>query len=196
MTALHLLVSTLIAYPLLSLIEYLIHRYLMHKRTVIWLSKGGYLAEVFRNHAITHHARCYMLLNSDSGKCATINITVQPLTSLLVIALPCVMMFAIDPTTSVVLLVGGLVSGCIWSVIHSEMHRPKGSWFSNVAVYLYLKRRHFLHHRYPNTNFNTLLPMWDPIFGTVSIETNGDRLTMRSAIWRVRPISSDRTNST
>jgi hypothetical protein len=191
LTTLHVTISALVAYPVLSLTEYVIHRHFMHRRTLARVLRTKYLADTFRNHAIVHHAKCYAVFDSEKDKCGEIDIRVQPITLLTVIALPCTVTLAIDPITSMIFAVGGIVNGSLWSEIHSEMHRPRGAWFSNTRWYLYLKRRHYLHHRHPNSNFNTLFPMWDWVLRTTSVETDDDRMAMKSATWRVRPLSHD-----
>jgi Fatty acid hydroxylase superfamily len=189
MIALHFAISTLLAYPVLSLIEYMIHRHLMHKNALAKLFWNRYLVSSFRDHAIIHHARCYAVFHKDNKICAAINIRVKPLTSLTVTALPCLLFLLVDPISSLVFFVGAMLNGALWSEIHQEMHKPTGTWFSGLRSYQYLKRRHYLHHRYPNTNFNTLFPMWDWILGTTSVETDDDRLEMEAGTWRIRAAS-------
>jgi hypothetical protein len=186
MVVLHFTISMLVAYPALSLMEYIIHRHLMHRNALAKFLQNGYLASTFRDHAIIHHARCYALFDKERKSCAAINITVKPLTSLTVMALPCLSMLLLDPITALVLFAGGMANGALWSKIHDEMHRPRGVWYSNLRVYRHLRRRHYLHHRHPNTNFNTLFPMWDWVLGTASVATQDDHLEMASATWRVR----------
>lgn len=196
MTALHVAISMLVVYPILSLMEYMIHCHLMHRRSLARMFENKYLTDTFRDHAIVHHASCYAVFNSEKNQCAEINIKVHPATSIIVIALPCAVTLAVDPITSLMFLVGATVNGRIWSEIHAEMHRPRDAWFSNLRLYLYLRRRHYLHHRHPNSNFNTLFPMWDWVLRTTSVETDADRIAMKSAIWRVRPLSHDRIDPT
>jgi sterol desaturase/sphingolipid hydroxylase (fatty acid hydroxylase superfamily) len=188
LTALHVTISALVAYPVLSLMEYVIHRHFMHKRTLARILRAKYFADTFRNHALVHHAKCYAIFDREKNKCAEIDIRVRPLTLLTVIVLPCTVALAVDPITSIVLAVVAILNGSIWSEIHDEMHRPKGAWFSSLAIYLHLKRRHYLHHRHQNTNFNTLFPMWDLVFRTTAVETDEDRAAMKSSTWRVRPL--------
>jgi sterol desaturase/sphingolipid hydroxylase (fatty acid hydroxylase superfamily) len=180
---------------MLSLMEYTIHRHLMHKVAFAKFLENRYLVDTFRDHAIVHHARCYAVFDEESGPCASINIRVKPLTTLTVTALPCLLVFLIDPTTALVLFTGAVLNGAVWSEIHEEMHRPRGAWFSKLRSYRYLKRRHYLHHRYPNTNFNTLFPIWDWILGTASVETEDDRLAMRAESWRVRRTNCSSRNA-
>lgn len=182
----HLAISIFIAYFVLSLIEYAIHRHLMHKNTLAKFLQIRYLAHTFRDHAIIHHARCYAVFDGESRACAAINIRVQPLTTLTVMAVPCLLVFLIDPLTALAIFLGAILNGIVWSEIHQEMHRPRGAWFCKLRVYRYLKRRHYLHHRYPNANFNTLFLLWDWILGTTAVETEDDRVAMQAELWTVR----------
>jgi len=61
-TVLHVAIRILVAYPILSLMEYLIHRVLKHKRAVARIFRNKYFADTFREHAIVHHVRCYAVL--------------------------------------------------------------------------------------------------------------------------------------
>jgi hypothetical protein len=55
----------------------------------------------------------------------------------------------------------------IWNQIHLEMHKPEGRFFKNWAAYKFVARHPFLHHRYPNKNFNVAFPV-----GAESTRTN------------------------
>jgi hypothetical protein len=68
----------------------------------------------------------------------------------------------------------------IWNQIHLEMHKPEGRFFKNWAAYKFVARHHFLHHRYPDKNFNVALPVGDYIFGTVARPTAADWQAMRA----------------
>jgi Fatty acid hydroxylase superfamily len=195
MTTLHVAVSMTVSYLILSLMEYLIHRYLMHRRRLATIFRTKYFLDTFRDHAIVHHAKCYAIFDSETDKCGEVDIRVRPITLLVVIVLPCAVTLAIDPITAIVLAVLAVVNGSIWSEIHAEMHRPRDAWFSKMAIYLYLKRHHYLHHRHQNANFNTLFLMWDWIFGTTAVATDEDRIAMKLETWRVRPLSRDGLNS-
>jgi hypothetical protein len=144
MTILHFAISAGLAYPVLSLMEYVIHRHLMHKNAPAKFLQNNYLADTFRNHAIIHHGRCYAIFDEEKSSCAEIDIRVKPLTMLVVMAPSCLSIFFLDPIASLLLFAGGIINGTLWSEIHDEMHRPKGAWFCNLRAYRYLKRRHYL----------------------------------------------------
>jgi hypothetical protein len=185
----HVTISVVVAYPILSLIEYLIHRNIMHKPKMARALKSSFLWETFREHAVEHHNMCYDVFNNEKGSCGTVNIRIKLPTLALVISLPCLIAAQIDDITCLVLFIGALANSVIWSAIHSEMHQPRESWFCRTFMYRHLRRLHFLHHRHPGTNFNTLFLMWDWIFGTVATETNDDRWEMENGTWRVRHVA-------
>src|SRR5215472_7338643 len=124
MTILHVAISAGLAYPVLSLMEYVIHRHLMHKNSVGKFFQKNYLASTFRNHAIIHHSRCYAIFDEEKRSCGEIDIRVKPLTMLVVLVPPCFLIFLVDPVASLVLFAGGIINGTLWSEIHDEMHRP------------------------------------------------------------------------
>jgi hypothetical protein len=68
----------------------------------------------------------------------------------------------------------------LWNLIHLEMHKPANRAFAKWAVFKHVARHHFLHHRYPNTNFNVALPIGDYLFGTVAKPTTADWQAMRA----------------
>jgi len=53
-----------------------------------------------------------------------------------------------------------------WNKIHLEMTKPEQRVFSTWAVYKFLARYHWLHHRYQNKNFNVVFPLADYVLGT------------------------------
>ncbi len=54
----------------------------------------------------------------------------------------------------------------VWNKIHLEMHKPEQRKFSHWPVYKFLARYHWLHHKYPNKNFNVVFPLADYLLGT------------------------------
>jgi hypothetical protein len=183
---LHAMVSAAIAYPIVSLIEYLVHRHVMHSPRLARALKSKYLWETFWQHAATHHRQCYDVFNHDDRPCADVNIVIKPVTSLAVAVLPCMVMLTIDPLTSAILLMGAMINGAVWSRVHAEMHRPTTAWICESSLFKYLRRLHFLHHRHPGTNFNTLCPMWDWVLGTTAPETADDLTEIKMGTWRIR----------
>jgi Fatty acid hydroxylase superfamily len=186
----HVIVSAAISYPILSLVEYLVHRHIMHSPRLARALKSKYIWETFWEHAATHHRQCYDVFDHDDRPCTAVNITVKPTTSLLIATVPCVIVLTVDPLTSIVLLMGAMINGAVWSRVHAEMHRPTTAWICQLTLFKYLRRLHFLHHRHPRHNFNTLCPMWDWILGTTARETAADLAEMEKQTWRIRSNST------
>jgi sterol desaturase/sphingolipid hydroxylase (fatty acid hydroxylase superfamily) len=67
----------------------------------------------------------------------------------------------------------------MWNQIHMEMHKPEGRFFAHWPFYKLLARHHYLHHRYPDKNFNVALPVGDILFGTMAKPTEEDWQAMR-----------------
>ena len=67
----------------------------------------------------------------------------------------------------------------IWNQIHMEMHKPEKRFFSTWSAYKFLARYHYLHHRYPNKNFNVVLPLADYVLGTHIRASKSDLEEMR-----------------
>ena len=61
-----------------------------------------------------------------------------------------------------------------------EMHQPKQRFFAKWAAYKFVARHHFLHHRYPDKNFNVAFPVGDWLFGTVAKVSDDDLAAMRA----------------
>ena len=68
----------------------------------------------------------------------------------------------------------------IWNQIHMEMHKPEGRFFANWAAYKSVARHHFLHHRYPDKNFNVALLAGDYVFGTMAKASDADWQAMKT----------------
>jgi sterol desaturase/sphingolipid hydroxylase (fatty acid hydroxylase superfamily) len=54
------------------------------------------------------------------------------------------------------------------------MHKPERRFFSEWPIYKFLARHHYLHHKYPNKNFNVVLPLADYVLGTSIRATRSD----------------------
>ena len=60
------------------------------------------------------------------------------------------------------------------------MHQPKQRFFANWAAYKFVARHHFLHHKYPDKNFNVAFPVGDFLCGTIAHPTEADWEAMRA----------------
>ena len=66
-----------------------------------------------------------------------------------------------------------------WNKIHLEMHKPEHKGFSNWPIYKFLARYHWLHHKYPDKNFNVVFPFADYILGSNAKANKVDVISMR-----------------
>jgi hypothetical protein len=182
----HIFCSFIEAYLILSLGEYIINLHLMHSHRIARLLRSDYLWDIFYEHAIIHHHRCYDKFDHEEGACGHVNIRVPFKTAALAAIGPFLLLLPIDALTAVILAAGAIVNGAIWSSFHSEMHQPASSRIGKWSIFKYLRRWHFLHHRYPSANFNTLFLMWDWILATRASESEADLTEIRAQTWRVR----------
>lgn len=159
---LHWLERLAFTYLVFSVIEYSEHRWLMHRMRIAVKANSKWLAELCKNHMAKHHKRGYR------------HTTKEPDDSLLAIsivgAVPGIIVAAVaycfDPKTVLVMGIFGVVYNIVWWVVHYEMHRDEGWFFTRSAWFRYLERRHVMHHVFPLTNYNVLLPLGDWLFGT------------------------------
>lgn len=159
---------------LMSFIEHQVHVQLMHRRN-FFSDRSAKYKRVFEAHAIKHHGH-YSKIFSDEpvpeGEDEEIRLTVQsaPMKSIPAAAL--IALFSWQ---------GAVIFVCVitfhhwaWNKIHLEMHKPEQRGFSKWPIYKFLSRYHWLHHRYPNTNFNVVFPFADYVLRTVAKPTAAD----------------------
>lgn len=170
MFALHLAVSLAFTYVLYSLVEYSTHRFAMHRMKLARWFNSKFLEKLCYNHMALHHKRGYDHDDHEEDDklshillaAACVGLPIMPV------------VYLIDPLTVLVCFVFGIVYSIGWWLVHLEMHRKEGRFFARNAVFRYLERRHQLHHLYPTTNYNVVLPLWDWIFRTYNV-TDGSR---------------------
>ena len=140
------------AIVLTSFIEYLAHRFLMHRKPKILY----WLYDVFQEHAVEHHAKGRTDLNID-----------MPFkwyyTYGLVFLIP---FFALDWVGGICLFVVFRCHSYIWTKLHRAFHGLEDNWTKKTRIYQYLYEHHMNHHRKPNTNFNVVFLWVDALLGT------------------------------
>ncbi len=175
MLALHLLVSALLSYAAISLVEYVVHRTFMHRMRLALRLRSHFLKQLCHNHMARHHKRNY---RHSSAHDEQDDVRWQvSLAGLLPNLLIIVGLSSIDPLSAAVMFGVGTIYGIIWWAVHNEMHRQEGRSFADNALFRYIERRHQLHHQFPKTNYNLLLPLWDWIFATEAPRQQGRKHT-------------------
>jgi hypothetical protein len=155
---------------LMSLIEHWAHSRLMHKKPRNFLTqKSPARWKMFDRHAIVHHRQYFKSFHDDPvphGEDRGIQLNVW---EGLIESLPVSAVLALFSFTGAMLFpVVVCLHHITWNQIHMEMHKPEGRFFAGWRLYKHLARHHYLHHRYPDKNFNVALPVGDLLFGTMA----------------------------
>lgn len=166
-----------VLYPIMAVVEYVAHRWFMHRRSFI--NRFG-----FKAHAIEHHGHG---LNDDWPH---VRLRMR---DHLKFGSPAFSWFALSgvlylmhdwrgPFPSVVELpryaFGGLAALLAWSFIHTRLyslihrthHDLDHNWTERLPGAVAMRRHHLIHHDQPRTNFSVVLGcpwFWvDRLFGT------------------------------
>lgn len=169
MLALYIILSVV----LMSLIEYVAHRWFMHNKHIGKIAK--FLYPIFEKHTLLHHRRFYRVFDSELDPAAKyINIKFDT-ASHIAGALPFAALFwwLVCPELAITFVTVVAIHAQLWNHLHSEMHNPEGTWFSKLSVYKFLRDYHKCHHDHPNKNYNVVIPLMDFVFGTYRKADNG-----------------------
>jgi hypothetical protein len=177
MFVLHLIGWTIFSCILMSFIEHQVHSQLMHRRSFATFQK------TFEAHAGTHHGH-YTKIFSDEpvprGEDKEIQLTVRKAP---IKALPFAAVIALFSWQGAIIFICTVVfHHWAWNKIHLEMHKPESRGFSRWPVYKFLARYHWLHHRYPDKNFNVVFPFADYILGTCAKPNQADLTKMEQQL--------------
>ena len=161
---------------LMSIIEHQVHCRLMHKKPRLALFKNlRVLQRIFTSHAVEHHTQYRKHFHDHplpEGEDRGIRLNVmEGLLESLPLTVP---LFFYSVTGAIMFPVVVLIHHTIWNQIHLEMHQPNNRFFANWAAYKMVARHHFLHHRYPDKNFNVAFPIGDWLFNTVAKPSEAD----------------------
>jgi hypothetical protein len=160
-----------------SLLEYLLHRYIMHHPV-------GPFRYPYEAHALTHHRlfkadKTYFLIHEKDKKTipmawwnGPVLVAISALPPLIVSLIMWNWWILIFSTITVAAYYG------VYEYIHWCMHLPLPrrrvvESFPLVGWIFYrLNGHHLLHHRYMSrSNFNVVLPLWDLLTGTLLLRS-------------------------
>lgn len=163
----------------MSFIEHQVHVRLMHRRNFLG-ERNPSFKKTFEAHAIFHHGH-YSKEFSDEpvpkGEDKEIQLTVRKAP---IKALPFAALIALVSWPGALMFIAVVTfHHWAWNKIHLEMHKPEQKKFSKWPVYKYLARYHWLHHKYPDKNFNVVFPFADFILGTNAHATAADLIAMQ-----------------
>lgn len=151
---------------LMSFAEHQIHRTLMHRRNFL-SDRFAAFKKTFEHHAIIHHGH-YSAEFCDEpvapGKDRHIRLSME---EGFIESLPFAALIALVSIQGAITMVAVVqLHHFLWNIFHLEMHKPEKRFFSEWPIYKFLCRHHYLHHKYPNKNFNVVFPFADYVLGT------------------------------
>jgi hypothetical protein len=162
----------------MSFIEHQVHQRLMHRRNYLSERSAKY-KRVFEAHAIVHHKHYSKIFHDEPvppGEDEEIRLTVEKAP---IKALPVALLIAPFSLKGALAFVGVMTfHHWTWNKIHLEMHKPEQRSFHKWPIYRFLARYHWLHHRYPDKNFNVVFPLADYVLGTCAKATPADEAAM------------------
>jgi hypothetical protein len=166
----HVLVGFILSYAVISIFEWWIHRFHMHRRG--WLNR--FEATLFHNH-ILHHASYPSALgrvvgdHTDDFSCLSgIGIRADILSALNVSIPVFLILLPFVPIEAIILLVMSVAHPLIWTAFHLEIHKPTSRWFSNTVWYRACLYNHNRHHCDPSTHYCVIFLGADYLFRTIS----------------------------
>ena len=166
----------------MSIVEHQVHSRLMHKMPRNVFLRGLKARQrIFTSHAVEHHRQYRATFRDDPlppGEDRGIRLNVW---EGLLEALPASLVlgcFSVIGAVMFPMIV--CMHHLLWNQIHLEMHQPANRPFGRWAAFKFVARHHYLHHRYPDKNFNVALPVGDFLFGTVARPTEADWEAMRA----------------
>jgi len=147
-----------------NLIEYLGHRYLMHRRSRA-------LPYPFEAHTLRHH-RCFAAESMAIGEPRELWLIVfgtREVALALLATLPGVALLAALATRNAVALAASTIAAhyLLYEWIHLVSHLPGEHWLARRSTLAGFRRRHALHHAAPGINFNVTAPLWDWLLRTL-----------------------------
>jgi len=167
-----------------STMEWLLHRFVMHKPVKIRLLWKTYTFQYpFQAHAVVHHgifkadSTYHLRINHDIDK-KTIPMAWWNGPLLTVIGtVPFVilsMLLGLWINPWLIIVTAGctiFTYYCTYEYIHWCMHLPKKRRIEQLGVFYFLNGHHLLHHRNMGKNFNVVLPFADWLFGTLIVRS-------------------------
>jgi hypothetical protein len=167
---------------LMSLVEHQVHCRLMHKKPRFFPFRNLTARKrIFTSHAVEHHRQYRRHFHDEPVPRGTDRGIRLNLREGLVESLPVVVALAPFSTIGAVMFPSVVcLHHFLWNQIHLEMHKPQNRFFATWSAYKFVARHHYLHHRYPDKNFNVAFPVGDWLFGTVARASEDDRRAMEA----------------
>lgn len=177
MLVVNILLSLIVSLVIMSFVEHLVHRWLMHRQGLpAWAYEFvPYLSDVYHEHAFLHHRKYYRQFNYEPDEQGRyINLYLKLALGVGLAILLMLPVFYFCPLFAVVFVLVVAAHHAVWNIIHEEMHVPSGRWFTKLAIYKGLARYHCMHHSFPGFNFNVVLPFADWCLGRMWVPSERD----------------------
>ena len=165
---------------LMSFVEHQVHRKLMHRKGFL-TQRFAALETAFQRHAVLHHGQYSKVFHDqpvDYGTDRGIQLSMR---EGFIESLPfSLVIFCFSSVGAIIFPFIACAHHFIWNQIHLEMHNPEDRFFAHWPAYKFLARHHYLHHRYPNKNFNVVFPLADYVLRTNARASDADLEGMRA----------------
>lgn len=168
--ALYIFLSIII----LSFMEWLLHRYVMHREH--WISRIS-----FRNHAHYHHREFFDTFNKEENEVGKqFNMKMDAMENFIFGTPIWIVAYLLSPAFCYTLFAVFIFQQMTWNLAHVEMHNPTSRWVRWFPYFTFIEEYHWLHHKYPGKNYNVVFPIFDYIMGTHINPTVKDTWQMRA----------------
>jgi hypothetical protein len=153
-----------------SFFEWLLHRFVMHRK-LAWFSYP------FERHALVHHKvfkadLSYHLIRPEDAQTVPMAWWNGPA---LVAGAQVPFVILACFAGGIALVCGTLLATLLYygayEYLHWCMHVPARRNVERTSLFFRLNGHHLLHHRYPNRNFNVVLPLADLVLGTLLLRS-------------------------
>lgn len=169
---LQIIISSIVSLIVISFMEYMIHRYLMHEGLPEWFYK---LLPVLKNfmyqHRVLHHSVYYKQFDHEPDPVGRdLNIKIElwqsAIIGLLVLPVLVIIAWLLSAVPVLIFVAFALAHNLTWNLIHSEMHKPKHAFWTRWGIYKFLAQHHYMHHQDTHSNFNITVPLADFVLAT------------------------------
>lgn len=157
-------------YPMMSLLEWLLHSRFMHRMPMpAWVYRWvPGLRRVYLAHTKVHHGQCFQdrFDHDRQLHCNLFNLTLDmPWLALMLVCLP-ISLLSYWACGLLILLV--YLHHFVWGLVHTEMHVPSRPWLRRLWPYRVMSRHHEIHHQRPGYNFCVVCLGADRFLGTLA----------------------------
>lgn len=177
MNILLFILKLVLSVSFVSIFEWTLHRYIMHRKLF------GF-TYAFHAHASVHHQifkadETYHLQDQKDRYTIPMAWWNGPVLIIMVTTIAlglaeCTRLYIVPISRmTVVLWIGSvsLVYFALYESLHWCMHLPRKRRIERTGFFFRLNGHHLLHHRYMNRNFNVVLPLADFLFGTLLLRS-------------------------